>query len=100
MYLNLYKIENEDLKRKVENMKENENKKETEHSKKVQEMNKKMQLIKQENLIKCKCKQDIMEVDIETESDIKVHECNACGFKTNWRTNMKTHKCKKVKKKK
>ena len=39
---------------------------------------------------------------METESEIQVHQCKYCDFKTNWMKNKKEHetKCKKNNKRK
>ena len=104
MDINLYKIENEKLNKEINDIKEKDIEKEAEHNNKINELRKRIKNISLEKIYQSKHKENgqeeqINEKDMETQP-IKEYNCKDCDFKTNWMTNLKTHKnkCKKTKK--
>ena len=105
MYINIYKIENEKLKKEIDEIKENYVEKEAEHNNKIDDLRKRIKMVSLEKIYQSKNEDNKTEGQnngkhMETETEIKVYNCKDCEFKTNWMNNLKTHKnkCKKTKK--
>ena len=100
LYFNLCKIENENLKKEVNQFKDSEKEKETVHKNEIEELKNKIKL---HNFEKAKMSNNKTEYEPkDTKDKIITYNCKDCGFTTNWWNKFKDHivKCKTKKSKK